>query len=137
MAFAATTTVLLFLHRKAAEAAAQARRPGGPAAGASPFVERLGRAVQLLELQLLIAVTAAVAYGRVYLGYHSPGQVLAGLAMGAAAAAAWWRLTLAICRRWVTPLLRLPPLRALHFRNTLDQAQVHAREAALCAPHAD
>lgn len=138
MAFAATTALLLYLHRAEAAAAAagagKKRRSGagGRSGGAASLADRLARFFELLEVQGLLALTAAVAYGRVYLQYHSPEQVLAGLALGAAAALAWWRVTLAACTgRWAPTLLRLAPLRALSMRNTLGVPDVHASEAAL------
>lgn len=147
MAFAATTSLLLYLHRQASssssreESAATGRSPAAARASSSssgsgkatPLVDRLARAVQLLEVQLLAGLTLAVAYGRIYLGYHTPGQMAAGLALGAAVAAVWWHLTLAVCQRWGAALLRLAPLRALHFRNTLGCPDVHAAGAALFA----
>lgn len=128
MAFAAATCLLLHRHRQR-----QRQEVGGSAsqAASGSLVTRLARALELLELQLLLALTAAVGYGRVYLGYHTPGQVAAGMALGAAAAMLWWRVTLTACRRWAAPLLRLQPLCALGMRNTLDCGDVHAREAAL------
>lgn len=139
MAYAATTALLLFLHRSAAAAAGagagkRRRAAGAGASGASraALVDRLARFFELLEVQALMALTAAVAAGRVYLQYHTPQQVCAGLALGAATALVWWRLTLAACTgRWAPMLLRLAPLRALSMRNTLGFADVHASEAAL------
>ena len=53
---------------------------------------RPGSALRLLEALALAALAAAVALSRVYLGYHTPGQVAAGgalgLALGALSAAA-------------------------------------------------
>lgn len=140
MAFAATTCLLLFLHRQrqrgsktgapsAAKVTASAARKR--AGGGGSMADSLARAVQLLEVQGLVALTTAVASGRVYLGYHTVGQVVAGLALGACCAVAWWRLTLAICQRCSALLLGLSPLRALHFRNTLGCPDVHAAEATL------
>lgn len=97
------------------------------------FVDRVSRGIELLEVQALLMLTAAVAYGRVYLQYHSAEQVLAGLALGASLAVAWWAITLAVCGRCSGWLLRLAPLRALHIRNTLGCANIHAKEAALFA----
>lgn len=155
MAFAAAICLLLYRHRQGSQQQAQqeARAAQGRAAGSTAkrssgaqgrggggggqggsLADRLARTVQLLEVQLLFLLTAAVAYGRVYLGYHSPAQVAAGLALGAACAAAWWRLTLAACRSAAArALLRWAPLRALHLRNTLGCPDVHAAEAALFA----
>ncbi|PRW56337.1 aspartate mitochondrial [Chlorella sorokiniana] len=149
MAFAATTALLLYLHRRgsgsnrsrggrngsgsgsagAKDTAAARTAQRGTAAAAA--VERLAQALPLLEVVLLLLLTAAVAYGRVHLGYHSPAQVAAGLALGSSLAAAWWRLTLTACERWGPALLRLPLLRALHFRDSLGCLDVHAAEADL------
>lgn len=155
MAFAATTCLLLYRHRQSGQQQAQQLAQGahGKAAGGTarqghsrggqrgsasgdqlcpPLAARLVRAVQLLEVQLLCLLTAAVAYGRVYLGYHSPAQVAAGLVLGTILAAAWWRLTLVACMSAAArALLRWAPSRALHLRNTLGCADVHAAEAAL------
>lgn len=164
MAFAATTALLLYLHRRRASsssgssngicsagirgagAARTARRSGAAAAaskgssGGGDFVaaavERLAQALPLLEVLLLWVLTAAVAYGRVHLGYHTPAQVAAGLALGSSLAAAWWCITLAVCQRW-GPVLRLPLLRALHFRDTLGCPDVHAAEAEIFVQTAD
>lgn len=172
MAYAAAMALLLFRHRRASRQAAAppgtrggsgsksgtgtgAAAPavggssssgtggtGGGGGGGSGLAEALARWVELLEIQLLLLLAAAVAYGRVYLGYHSPAQVAAGLALGAAVAALWWQVTLAACAR-AAPLLRLAPLRGVHLRNTLGCADVHAAEAALFAdggaarPHAN
>ena len=136
MAFATTTCLLLWLHRRRQQriglGVAAATRGKRPANGDS-MVDGLARLVQAIEVAGLLALTAAVGYGRVYLGYHSADQVAAGLALGAACAVAWWHLTLLICRRWAGLLLGLAPLRALHFRNTLGTADPHAAEAALFA----
>ena len=139
MAFAATTALLVYLHRRRSRsgagsiahmAAGGAGTSGRRDAGGGS-VAQLSRAVELVQVLLLALLAAAVAYGRVYLGYHSAAQVAAGLALGSCLAAAWWALTLAACQRWAGGLLLLPLLRALHFRNTLGCADVHAREAAL------
>ena len=158
MAFAATTALLLYLHRSCsssssssssthrssgssadAKTAAPARRGTGAGSSSNSSavaagISRLAQALPLLEVLLLLLLTAAVAYGRVHLGYHSPAQVAAGLALGTCLAAAWWRVTLAACQQWGAPLLRLPLLRALHFRNTLGCSDVHAAEAAAFEP---
>lgn len=85
---------------------------------------RATRAVQAAELLLLAVATAAVGYARVYLGYHSPAQVAAGAALGAAAAWAWFGLTLAVGPRLLFPwLLRLAQPLGLGLRDTLPQTQ--------------
>lgn len=146
VAFAAATALLLYLHRSRASsgsssgggrasnngvAAARTAQRGNAVAAA---FERLAHALPLLEVLLLLLLTAAVAYGRVRLGYHTPAQVAAGLALGTSLAAAWWRFTLTACRRWGPALLHLPQLRALNFRDTLGCPDVHAAEAALFQP---
>ena len=50
---------------------------------------RPGSALRLLEALALAALAAAVALSRVYLGYHTPGQVAAGGALGLALGALW------------------------------------------------
>lgn len=151
MAFSAATALLLYLHRRRASSGSSSGMGGGSSNGSgrastkgvaaartaqhgsavAAAVERLAQALPLLEVLLLLLLTAAVAYGRVHLGYHTPAQVAAGLALGTSLAAAWWRFTLTACLRWGPALLRLPLLRALHFRDTLGCPDVHAAEAAL------
>ena len=123
MGYAATTCLLLCLHRRRLRAASTSTSAA---------------ARELAEVALLCALTAAVGYGRVHLGYHTAEQVTAGLCLGAGCAAAVQQLTHAACQRWGPALLRLAPLRALAFRDTLSCRQdVHATEAALFAAKRD
>ncbi|MEU6819706.1 phosphatase PAP2 family protein [Streptomyces atriruber] len=66
--------------------------PSGHAASAAAFA--VGVALETPRYGALLApVAAAVAFSRVYVGVHYPGDVLAGCALGAAAAAVtcyWW-----------------------------------------------
>ncbi|MFE0173561.1 bifunctional phosphatase PAP2/diacylglycerol kinase family protein [Streptomyces sp. NPDC059002] len=66
--------------------------PSGHAASAAAFAA--GVALETPRYGALVApVAAAVAFSRVYVGVHYPGDVLAGCALGAAAAAVtcyWW-----------------------------------------------
>ncbi|MEU7580965.1 phosphatase PAP2 family protein [Streptomyces sp. NPDC041068] len=66
--------------------------PSGHAASAAAFAT--GVALEAPRYGALVApVAAAVAFSRVYVGVHYPGDVLAGCALGAAAAALtcyWW-----------------------------------------------
>ena len=138
MAYAAATCLLLYLHhRRSTQQRIKARRLQVVGSGSSkPTSSRgsvLAPAVQLLEVLLLAGLAGAVFFGRVYLGYHTVGQVAAGAALGAGFAAVWWQLTRAVCQRWSSQLLALPPLRALYFRNTLGHPNVHAAEEKLYA----
>jgi dolichyldiphosphatase len=131
MAFAATTCALIFLHRQRLRRAGAGGQATSPVGGTGGLAAALGRAVEGVQVLSLAALTAAVGYGRVYLGYHSPDQVAAGAALGAACAVVWWQLTAAACRQWGSALLRLAPLRALRLRDTLGFPDVHAAEAAM------
>ncbi|CAM5490878.1 Phosphatase PAP2 family protein OS=Streptomyces alboniger OX=132473 GN=CP975_04305 PE=4 SV=1 [Streptomyces alboniger] len=66
--------------------------PSGHAASAAAFAT--GVALESSRYGAVVApVAAAVAFSRVYVGVHYPGDVLAGCALGAAAAAVtcyWW-----------------------------------------------
>ncbi|MFD4631784.1 bifunctional phosphatase PAP2/diacylglycerol kinase family protein [Streptomyces sp. NPDC058284] len=66
--------------------------PSGHSASAAAFA--VGVALEAPRYGALLApVAAAVAFSRVYVGVHYPGDVLAGCALGAAAAALtcyWW-----------------------------------------------
>lgn len=52
---------------------------------------------------LLIGIAALVAYSRIYLGVHYPGDVLAGAVIGALAAALVFRGYQAAIRQWWSP----------------------------------
>ncbi|MEU8956473.1 phosphatase PAP2 family protein [Streptomyces sp. NPDC048518] len=66
--------------------------PSGHSASAAAFA--VGVALEAPRYGVLVApLAAAVAFSRVYVGVHYPGDVLAGCALGAAAAAVtcyWW-----------------------------------------------
>ncbi|MGV9880085.1 phosphatase PAP2 family protein [Streptomyces sp. NPDC003006] len=66
--------------------------PSGHAASSAAFAT--GVALESSRYGAVVApVAAAVAFSRVYVGVHYPGDVLAGIALGAAAAAVtcyWW-----------------------------------------------
>ncbi|CAN8095324.1 unnamed protein product [Discula destructiva] len=76
---------------------------------------------------LVLAVAGAVAWSRVYLGYHTPRQVLVGALAGAVSAGAWFVGTQAVREtgllHWA---LESPPARGLRLRDlvvTEDLAQ--------------
>lgn len=81
---------------------------------AAPWSRRARLAVSLAAL----ALAALVAWSRVYLGYHSPRQVLAGALVGALCAAAWFAAT-ALLRRsgWLAWVLDTRPAAALRLRD--------------------
>ncbi|MFE9567916.1 bifunctional phosphatase PAP2/diacylglycerol kinase family protein [Streptomyces sp. NPDC006692] len=80
------------LVRRLAKAPRSSSFPSGHAASAAAFAT--GVALESSRYGALIApVAAAVAFSRIYVGVHYPGDVLAGCALGAAAAAVtcyWW-----------------------------------------------
>ena len=65
----------------------------------------LSRAAEFITLLLL---TAAVGTARIYLGYHSPWQVLLGGLIGAAFGWIWTILTLLLLKRHGSRVLRFP-----------------------------
>ncbi|WP_055489282.1 bifunctional phosphatase PAP2/diacylglycerol kinase family protein [Streptomyces sp. TP-A0356] len=82
--------------------------PSGHSASAAAFAT--GVALESTRYGALVApVAAAVAFSRVYVGVHYPGDVLAGVAIGAGAA-------LLTCRSWpprqVNPERERPPAQA-------------------------
>lgn len=91
--------------------------PSGHAASAAAFAT--GVALESTRYGAVVApVAAAVAFSRVYVGVHFPGDVLAGLAIGAGAAfltCRWWppRATAPARERPVAPAPALPLGRGL------------------------
>lgn len=68
------------------------------------FVPRLGRVGWRPALALgMIVLSVAVAASRVYLGYHTLMQVVAGLSTGCVFAAIWFCVYTAVLRRWLGP----------------------------------
>ncbi|KKA28818.1 hypothetical protein TD95_002836 [Thielaviopsis punctulata] len=86
------------------------------------------RSVPLLERVLAgtgaVALAAGVAVSRVYLGYHTPKQVLAGVAAGVVCAFGWFGVT-AVARSsgLVAWGLELPPARWLRVRDLLNEEE--------------
>jgi dolichyldiphosphatase len=77
--------------------------------------------VQRLALSAsAITVAAAVAWSRIYLGYHTPRQVWAGCAAGALSAVGWFGVT-AVLRQtgWLAWALDNPISRALRIRDLI------------------
>ncbi|MEU6125801.1 phosphatase PAP2 family protein, partial [Streptomyces sp. NPDC047123] len=98
--------------RRLAKAPWTSSFPSGHSASAAAFA--VGVALEAPRYGALLApVAAAVAFSRVYVGVHYPGDVLAGCALGAAAAAVtcyWWppRPSPAQHRRTRVPVPALP-----------------------------
>lgn len=67
---------------------------------------------------LVLLVAAAVAWSRVYLGYHTVKQVLVGTLAGAVSAGAWYAVT-AVLRNMglLAWALEAPPARGLRLRD--------------------
>ncbi len=97
---------------------------GATAAGLLLFSRRLG----------LVAVVAALlmAFARVYVGAHYPGDVLAGLLIGAAVAILGWllvRVPLTRAATWARDQRRLRPLLVAKTRHT-DVAAANGSDVA-------
>ncbi|KAM9879254.1 hypothetical protein BJF96_g1469 [Verticillium dahliae] len=95
----------------------------------SPYRSRaLSRAERAVAALVAVATAAAVAWSRVYLGYHTTKQVLVGLTAGAACAVAWFAATthardvglLAWVLRW--PVVRWFRVRDLLLEEDFCQA---------------
>jgi len=59
----------------------------------------------------------AVAWSRVYLGYHAPWQVVVGVAVGAASGAAWHALTFRFLQPHYSRICGMPLARSLRMRD--------------------
>jgi hypothetical protein len=79
MAFAVTTCLLLYWQRRQGHFGTSAAQHSQRSAGCL-----ISRLIQQLEIFLLGWLAAAVGYARVRLGYHTPGQVVAGAVVGCA-----------------------------------------------------
>ena len=76
-----------------------------------------------------ILATVAVALSRVYLGEHTPAQVIVGSAVGLAAGVGWYLLYAAV-RPALRPLLSLGIARYFYIRDAGEIPDVMAREYA-------
>jgi dolichyldiphosphatase len=108
---------LLVRHQPPAAPPAAARRVGAHAPWT--MLQRLALSASS------VAVAAAVAWSRVYLGYHTPRQVWAGCAVGALSAVGWFAVT-AVVRQsgWLAWALDNPISRALRIRDLIVEEDI-------------
>jgi dolichyldiphosphatase len=90
--------------------------------------EPLSVAHRMIVSAAALGLASAVAWSRVYLGYHTPKQVLVGCAAGALSAAAWFLATALMRQTGLlalvlgTPLARWMRLRDLAVEEDVCQA---------------
>ncbi|KAK4127800.1 PAP2-domain-containing protein [Parathielavia appendiculata] len=100
----------------------RAYKEGGLAA-ASVSIEAYAHAPLTLTQRAMVSasvmvVAALVAWSRVYLGYHTVRQVLAGCVAGAGCGAAWFAVTYMLRETgWLAWALELPPARWFRIRD--------------------
>lgn len=88
----------------------------------------------LLEAVCLTSLAAAVAYSRVYLGYHSWAQVVAGAGIGASVALVWFAATCQLAK-WFPAMQRWQLARALWVKDTWQtHDQLQAEYEMACPP---
>ncbi len=90
-----------------------------PLLKASKIKQTVQTLVTLAEVAALAAASAAVAASRVYLGYHSLDQVVAGAVVGSIFGAAWFVVMLTLAPVYQQVAL-LPASNWLDIRNTWD-----------------
>lgn len=102
-------------------------KPSVPQKG-SKVKQTVQMLVSLVEFAALAAASAAVAVSRVYLGYHSVDQVMAGAVVGSVFGTAWFVVMLALAPVY-QKVAQLPVSNWLNVRNTWDLgADVHTFE---------
>ena len=88
----------------------------------------------LLEAVCLTSLMAAVAYSRVYLGYHSWAQVVAGASIGAGVALVWFAATCQLAR-WFPSMQRWQLAHALRVKDTWQtHDQLQTEYEMTCLP---
>ena len=88
----------------------------------------------LLEAVCLTCLAAAVAYSRVYLGYHSWAQVVAGASIGASVALVWFAATCQVAR-YFPAMQRWQLAHALWVKDTWQtHHQLQAEYEMTCPP---
>ena len=89
----------------------------------------------LLEAVCLTSLAAAVAYSRVYLGYHSWTQVVAGASIGASVALVWFAATCQLAR-WFPAMQRWRLADALRVKDTWQTHDQLQAEYEMTSPPA-
>ncbi|KAL2760523.1 hypothetical protein ACRALDRAFT_1078794 [Sodiomyces alcalophilus JCM 7366] len=96
------------------------RPPHDPARDARYRSRALSRAERAVGSVVALVAAAAVAWSRVYLGYHTTRQVFAGSAAGAFCAVAWFAATTYIRDQGLLDwALRIPLVEWFRFRDLL------------------
>lgn len=73
----------------------------------------------------VVGVAAAVAWSRVYLGYHTGGQVLAGCGVGVGCGVGWFGVVDVVRRMgWLGAVLEWPVVRLLRVRDLVVEEDV-------------
>lgn len=113
MAYAFTTGVLMHVHRRK---------------NRKNFNSSATEMFELFELVFLAGLSVLVGIARVYLGYHSVDQVLAGVALGSGFSAFWFCLIAMVHSTGLARAIQslISPL--LHLRNDWEQGYVHGRQ---------
>ncbi len=114
MSYAFTTALLMHLHR---------RRNRKNVKNSAPSRSEV---IELIELVLLAALGALVGIARVYLGYHSADQVLAGVGLGSIFSVVWfWLIQAAVHSIGLAKSIQNVFSVLLHLRNSWEEPYVH------------
>lgn len=109
MAYAFTTALLMHMHRR------------GNRKNSSLLASEI---FELFELIILAGLSALVGIARVYLGYHSVSQVLAGVALGSGFSALWFLFIAAVHS---TGIARSSFSAVLHLENDWERGYIHGQ----------
>lgn len=112
MGYVTAIALLMHAHRRGRRAAAGERG-------------RLSEGYEVAELVVLTALTAAVGVSRVYLGYHTLGQVAVGVVSGVCFAGVWFAGWAAAERAGAGPALCRALAPAVKARDAWGEPHVH------------
>lgn len=112
MAYAFTTALLMHMHRR--------RNRNNSKLLATEILE-------LFELIVLAGLSALVGIARVYLGYHSGNQVVAGMTLGSGFSALWFLFIATVHSTGIARGIQsfFPAL--LHLKNDWERGYVHGK----------